>query len=649
MDELEWGAMRHAYGSAVGVPELVRGLIDADAAVREVSLDAMYGAVHHQGDIYDSTVAAVPFLLEALGTPGLPGRDGIARFLTSVVESGRGADPDGVSEVAKTARTGLRLITEAVPGLLGLASDPDPAVRAAVASLLVLHRDGVALLVGRAAAETDPAARAGMIEGLGRSADPAVAEHLLGVAAGTTIASVAVAALIAAAHIAPERVPSDGVVELMRRAYAEGAEPAGAAGFETGTLVGALRVRRERSDEGRRNPHVARSIDGFAKLLGPRVAERTATLAELLRDPHEDVVQDALFGAGHLIERWRGDYRELVELVAAQLPNPWAARGLNHWVPLSAPAADALAVDVARGDGLVHHQVGPPSLAPSLSALIQLGDERAFEPLVAIVAAPVRPTAAAQGLRRFPQHAERIVDLLLTLDLAPDDIAVTLGACGAAARPAVSRLLTAPLKAWTAQALGRIGGDEAAAALRSATSSTDVAVAVAAAGALWHLESTADTNRSEGPKDAREAAGPKDALNVLEAHLPSALKEVAAIGPAAEHLLPKIRKMTDISDKWYWIPVNAAIAVWRIGGEQEAATPALVRGWHGNKRTRARIAEQAGDLPALWPLFEAELAEPQRAGTDDHSFSPSQVADDERFQDSMTRSIAARDRRVNRR
>ncbi|GIM97430.1 HEAT repeat domain-containing protein [Paractinoplanes toevensis] len=680
LDDLDWAALRHAYGTAEGVPELLRGLLDPDPATREVALDAMYGAVHHQGSVYDSTVAAVPFLLEALRTPALPGRAGIAEFLASVAENcsavvvsnptPAGADNFGpakadnpsqseadnpnpakagepgptraeISGIAEAheaaaagmARASLRLIEEAVPGLIGLADDPDPKVRAAVSQLLALHRDGVAVLITRAAAESDPEARTGMIEGLGRSADPAVAEHLISVAAEAPRASASVAALIAAAHITPERVPTDGITELLQRAYAEEAEPAEPAGFETDTLIGAIRVHRERADQGRRNPAVARSIDSFARLLGPRVAERTAILTELLRDPHPDIVQDALFGAGHLIERWRGDYRELVDLVAAQLPNPGAERGLNHWVPLSAPAADALAAQVARGDGLVHHEIGLPSLSPALSALIDLGDERAFEPLVAIVERPEHPRDAVQRLRGFPQHADRILDLLLASDAEPDDLATALALCGAAARPAVPRILSVPVKSWTADALGRIGGDQAIDALRAALRGNDVSVALAAAEALWRLESSSE------------------AIEVLGAHLtePGALPKIAAIGPAAGGLLKKIRPLLESSGKAGWVSTNAALAVWRIAGDAEAATPALVAGWNGNEHARRRIAEQAGGVPALLPLFEAELAEVRRAGTDEYSFSSSQVADDEKLQDSITRSIAARERRVSRR
>ncbi|WP_433377067.1 hypothetical protein ACQPZX_09045 [Actinoplanes sp. CA-142083] len=605
LDDLDWAAMRHAYGSAEGVPGLLRALVDPDPATRETALDAMYGAVHHQGDIYDSTMATVPFLLEALRTPGLPGRAGIAEFLTSLAE----ADPD---------RTHIK---DAVPSLLAVASDADPELRAAVSPLLALHRDGVELLVQRLATEADGPARQGVLDGLGRTADPAIADRLLEVAAQSSTASTAMAALIAAAHITPERIPADRAVELLKRAYAEDAEPPPPAGFETKTLIGAIRAEREKSDATRRNPHASRFIDTFAKLLGPRVAERTAIVTELLRDPHTDVVQDALFASMHLIERWRGDFREVVQLVGGHLAHPdeevcaWAERGLNHWLPLSAPVADALAARAARGDGLVRYEAGPPSLSPALDALISLGDERAFPMLVAIVEGAERPRGLAQRLGAYPQHAERVVELLLAGDAKPGEMAGALAACGEAARPAVPRLVSEPLDSWTARALGRIGGDRAVDALREALRGSDVPVAVAAAAALWRLE-----------------AAP-EAIEVLGSHLkaPNALQEVATIGPAAHELLPKIRPMLKISDRWHWTPVRAAIAVWRITGDAGAATPALVAGWHGNGGTRGTIAEQAAAIAALAPLFEAELAEVERRGTDDYSFVSDQVARDEQL------------------
>jgi hypothetical protein len=59
LDGLPWHDMSHAYGPAGEVPELLRGPADPDPAVRETALDAMYGGVHHQGDVYDCTLTAL--------------------------------------------------------------------------------------------------------------------------------------------------------------------------------------------------------------------------------------------------------------------------------------------------------------------------------------------------------------------------------------------------------------------------------------------------------------------------------------------------------------------------------------------------------------------------------------------------------------
>src|SRR5262245_27721007 len=89
--------MSHAYGPADEVPDLLRELVSEDPAVRESALDEMYGAVHHQGDVYECTVASIPFLLEAAALPDLPGRSGIVQLLASI----GGADWDEVSAGAR--------------------------------------------------------------------------------------------------------------------------------------------------------------------------------------------------------------------------------------------------------------------------------------------------------------------------------------------------------------------------------------------------------------------------------------------------------------------------------------------------------------------------------------------------------------------
>jgi hypothetical protein len=50
LDDVDWAAMHHAYGPATDVPDLLRGLLADDAQAREIALDGLYGAVHHQAD-----------------------------------------------------------------------------------------------------------------------------------------------------------------------------------------------------------------------------------------------------------------------------------------------------------------------------------------------------------------------------------------------------------------------------------------------------------------------------------------------------------------------------------------------------------------------------------------------------------------------
>src|ERR1700733_424283 len=95
LDSIDWGSMQHAYGPATEVPALLRALVSDDPKAREYALDGMYGSVHHQGDVYDCTVAAIPFLLEAAAMPLLPGRGGVLELLASI----GGADLDDLVAV----------------------------------------------------------------------------------------------------------------------------------------------------------------------------------------------------------------------------------------------------------------------------------------------------------------------------------------------------------------------------------------------------------------------------------------------------------------------------------------------------------------------------------------------------------------------
>jgi len=77
---VDWGRLTHAYGWACDVPGMLRDMVADDQKVRDKAWDNFGAAVNHQGDFYDSTVAAVPFLIEAAADPAMPDRVAILDY-----------------------------------------------------------------------------------------------------------------------------------------------------------------------------------------------------------------------------------------------------------------------------------------------------------------------------------------------------------------------------------------------------------------------------------------------------------------------------------------------------------------------------------------------------------------------------------------
>ncbi|WP_436522344.1 hypothetical protein [Actinoplanes sp. HUAS TT8] len=636
LDDIDWASMEHAYGPAEEVPDLIRGLIDPDPAVREESLDEMYGAVHHQGDVYECTVAAVPFLLEALLDPHRPGRGDIAGLLTSIAEQ-HPADP--------LVHRAHALVLAAAPALAGLAGDPDPELRAALPPLLVVVSAALPGLADRfftqLTTEPDAEIRQTLLDALGKLGGPGILDRLLAVDGP---ASTRVAALIAVARADPARVPLDDAAGLLERAYAEEAPPEEPAGFVTDTLTGSLRQRAEEDRAGRRAPHAGRLIDSLTDALGPRVTERIALLETLLESPHADVAGDALHGATKLIERRRGDHRGLVTRIAGFLTHPdaelaeRAARSLSGWGPVARPAADAAAARLAEFTAsgrpwTIRWASTAPDLHPLVALLARCGDERALPYLYASLTLPEVPKDVGYLLAHFPADADRIV-AAVTRRLATTDaeerssaewsaLLSALRACGPAAAPAVPELLAAPLTDWSAVTLGRIGpaAIAAAPALHAAVTGGEDRLAVPAAGALrridgWPGALAALTARIEGPAGR------------------AALDEIAAMGVEAAAAGPYLATFLDTPpEPPFWSATAHGLAYWQVTGDLERSLPLVTAAWNGNQHTRPVIAERAagGLAAALTPLFRAELAESRRHGLFESGWSSSAVLDDEKL------------------
>ncbi len=151
LDEVDWSAPTHAYGSAEDTPELLRLIASPDA---RDAISELYGSIFHQGTVYPATVAAIPFLAE-LAAHAPRRRDELVWML------GMLADPRHAYGAAFPAVRAA--VAAQLPVLVTLLADDDASVRDAA----VKAGTDVAPLVRRWEIETDPAVGASVALALG--------------------------------------------------------------------------------------------------------------------------------------------------------------------------------------------------------------------------------------------------------------------------------------------------------------------------------------------------------------------------------------------------------------------------------------------------------------------------------------------------
>lgn len=86
LHQMDWSRLSHAYGDASDVPELISGLAAGSEETRTAALDELFGNICHQGSVYEATAVAVPFLIEIVADPTIPGRDGVLHLLQAISE-----------------------------------------------------------------------------------------------------------------------------------------------------------------------------------------------------------------------------------------------------------------------------------------------------------------------------------------------------------------------------------------------------------------------------------------------------------------------------------------------------------------------------------------------------------------------------------
>jgi hypothetical protein len=84
LDEVDWQALTHAYGSAGEVPPQLQALTSPDALARDHACEELYASVCHQGSAYEASAPVAAVLIELAGDPATPDRHRVLEFLAAL-------------------------------------------------------------------------------------------------------------------------------------------------------------------------------------------------------------------------------------------------------------------------------------------------------------------------------------------------------------------------------------------------------------------------------------------------------------------------------------------------------------------------------------------------------------------------------------
>ncbi|MGW1812388.1 HEAT repeat domain-containing protein [Streptomyces sp. NPDC002125] len=686
IDEVDWASMKHAYGPADDVPGLLYGLASADPAERESALDGMYGAVHHQGNVYACTLACIPFLFELAVDPGIRDRGGIVELLTSIGGIDLDEEEDGLDELDEDEIEGVAnyamaaaAVSAGSPVFFELVADEDPGVRlAAPLALATLHTRParvLTLLRERLPSEADDEVRLALVEAAGRIAlrhrglAGQAADWLSRLAAEAYPPGLRLAALAQLARCAPDALPGDvvrvvsGLLRELRSGPARpepsaaqppGGDEAPADRVTAPTLVGQLRELSAEESAGRSTPWAADLLRTLHVGLDDRVADRTALLTDQLSSPDPWQRIDAVRMSGGLIRAWRGAYEELVRLIGVQLtdPEPRLAEAASHVLEelfgLAAPAADALAGRVAADPGswVKAWASGPPGLGSAVKALARLGDARVLPALAASLERPEVPHDVGFAIKCLGDGAAPLAGVLrrrlgeVGLDEGAYDRASPL-LCGLTAlrageaAPEVLRVLRgAPeyrgewLRTAALRALGAFGpaAECAVGELRRLIRRPGTAAATEAAEALWAVTGDAGAVLPVLAEGLR-------AEQVRDCR--AAASALGALGPRAGAAAPRLRALLEHEE--LWLRVEAASALWEVSGRTADVVPVLLAAWEQNRHVRVRVAEclarmgPAGAGPEAERVLRAELLSVRRHNAMDGGYGSHDTYEDEKL------------------
>ena len=157
LDRLNWASFEDAYGPATDVPELIRALLSPNRDERLAAHETLGTSICHQGSIYESSVQALPFLIDLLVAEETPDRHLVAALVASIIDgrgyeilrinnpfTGKPIEPPADAEErvlrgkalsARAREQGIR----ALPHLLPFLEHEDPWLRATIPRALALY------------------------------------------------------------------------------------------------------------------------------------------------------------------------------------------------------------------------------------------------------------------------------------------------------------------------------------------------------------------------------------------------------------------------------------------------------------------------------------------------------------------------------
>jgi len=654
LEAVEWEKLQHAYGPADDVPAIIRGLVSSSPKERESALDGMYGAVHHQGDIYDSTVASIPFLFEVLASRTLPGRADVVALIASIGASALGRTTAN-DESARVAAAALAAVRREEHQLVEAVSDASAEVRRAAPRALGCCEDAArpaSALLAQFAVESDLEARreqAAAISALMRRSGQVddLRGWLTPIASGDPDSALRLQAVTTLLTLQPDVT---GLLETARTAlrtfYDGPPAPLADRGAGTNTLIGALRAMHGQSTRGRTAPELGRALHELGDALGERVDERAALLLDLVRSDRWEMLDDALGPLKVLVGNWRGRYDTVVAALGRQLIHGPArcvdriTSLLKDLFELSAPAADGLAhgLAVAEREGpselfatghppwVVRYGDGQRSCGAGLTALARAGDRRAVPAFAELIENGPIPADLGFAIEHLGARATPLVPGMVKLLQKPHPVdphgqkmalpgliyAVSLA--GAAGLPALESLMrVAPDNELAVRAIGRFGPSarKAVPVLKKLLDHRNPRVSVAAGVALLNI---APDSVPLGPVFVRHL---KD---------PEAIRGLSRLGPVAAHRARLEALLTES-------PAHAAAALWRLGGSDDLALSHMKKVWREAPWSRAGFAsvliERRDATGSMTAELRGELARRRRYNASDDSWGSHQIQDDE--------------------